>query len=262
MFEELRANLMDLGLSQKEADVYLAMLELGSASVQDIAKKADINRATAYVIIAALQRRGLASTMDNGKKVMFAAENPEKLVGMVVTQLSGIQAKHRKLESALPQLLALFNLREDKPKVRFYEGSEAITANRLRLTNMHVPIWEACSVDEKTAKFDTTDNEKRIEMTMRVKGRVLFAIKPGFTPPYFNNKGVEARVLDYERYPFSGVCSVAGDCLAILSVTSPGLNIFIEDKSIADIFRALYEAAWLNAKPWMPPPGWGPQSGV
>lgn len=42
----LENKLKELGLADKEARVYLASLELGSDTVQNIAKKSGVNRAT------------------------------------------------------------------------------------------------------------------------------------------------------------------------------------------------------------------------
>ncbi len=71
--------LQNLGLNEKEAKVYLASLELGYASVQSIAKKADINRATAYFIIEGLMKKGLMTQIEKDKKTFFAAEDPKSL---------------------------------------------------------------------------------------------------------------------------------------------------------------------------------------
>ena len=40
----LERELQEIGLNEKEAKVYLATLELGQSVVQDIAKKAGVNR--------------------------------------------------------------------------------------------------------------------------------------------------------------------------------------------------------------------------
>ncbi len=55
----LDRELSALGLSQKEATVYVALLELGTASVQAIARRADLVRPTTYVILEALTKKGL-----------------------------------------------------------------------------------------------------------------------------------------------------------------------------------------------------------
>ena len=63
----LEFKLKELGLAEKEAKVFLASLELGSSAVQEIAKKAEINRATTYVIIEKLMKKGLMSSV-GGKR--------------------------------------------------------------------------------------------------------------------------------------------------------------------------------------------------
>ena len=60
--------LQDLGLSEKEAKVYLTALEMGAETAQNIAKKANVNRATTYVQIDSLKAKGfdLVITVDCG----------------------------------------------------------------------------------------------------------------------------------------------------------------------------------------------------
>ena len=75
----LEFKLKEIGMAEKEAKVFLASLELGSSAVQEIAKKADINRATTYVIIEKLMKKGLMSSVEKGKKDFFQTEDPEKI---------------------------------------------------------------------------------------------------------------------------------------------------------------------------------------
>ena len=56
-----KEKLQELGLSEKEARVYLALFELGPSVVSGLAKKAGINRSTTYVILETLAKRGLVS---------------------------------------------------------------------------------------------------------------------------------------------------------------------------------------------------------
>jgi sugar-specific transcriptional regulator TrmB len=68
--------LIKLGLSEKEAAVYLATLELGEDTALNIAEKSQVNRTTTYVILEKLMKLGLASTVERGKKTVFVAEDP------------------------------------------------------------------------------------------------------------------------------------------------------------------------------------------
>ncbi|MDP2917995.1 MAG: helix-turn-helix domain-containing protein, partial [bacterium] len=53
--------LTNLGLSDKEAACYLALLELGPSTVSEIAGLAKINRTTGYDILESLANYGLIS---------------------------------------------------------------------------------------------------------------------------------------------------------------------------------------------------------
>lgn len=88
MYEQ---SLKNLDLSEKEAVVYLASLELGSSTIQEIAKKSQISRSTAYEVIESLIKKGLMSSLTKGKKKYFSAAAPETLTTL-------IDIKERELE--------------------------------------------------------------------------------------------------------------------------------------------------------------------
>src|SRR3989338_4220338 len=80
MISSLELELQRIGLNEREAKVYLAALELGPSPVQKIAQRADIPRATAYLVLDDLRQKGFVSTYDEGKKTFFVAESPERLL--------------------------------------------------------------------------------------------------------------------------------------------------------------------------------------
>lgn len=110
--------LQKLGLTDKEAKVYLANLELGPAKIPEIAAKSGIKRTTVYVVIDSLMQKGLVSFFQSKKTKRFAAEEPRKL-GLL------LQEKQDVLKQAMPQLEALTKTqKEAKPEVRFYKGQQ------------------------------------------------------------------------------------------------------------------------------------------
>lgn len=106
--------LKNLGLDEKQARVYLAMLELGESPMTDIARKANLKRPTTYLIIDELNLMGLSSEVTKGKKKYYSAVHPKRLV-----ELIGFRAKQA--ENLLPELVALQKV-SGKPKVVMLEG--------------------------------------------------------------------------------------------------------------------------------------------
>src|SRR3989344_6279349 len=108
-----------LGFSTNEARVYLASLESGLASAQDIAKKAGLRRTTTYSVLSYLVERGVVGRTKIKNKTRFLVEPPGRLFNLV----SELQSQIKK---ALPELDALYNKNDTKPKIIFYEGNSAI----------------------------------------------------------------------------------------------------------------------------------------
>lgn len=122
----MRDVLKQLGLDNKEVSAYLAGLELGPAPIAEIAKKAGLPRSSCYLVIEDLIKKGLFTTSYLGKKKLFIAEPPQRLLRLAKSQLEQAKIAFNNLEGNLPLLTSLYNLMPQKPKVRFYEGFEGI----------------------------------------------------------------------------------------------------------------------------------------
>lgn len=258
MLDDVKQALAELGLAPKEADTYLAMLELGPSSVQDIAKKAGINRTTTYVMLEALKKHGLVSTFERGKKTLFAAENPEQLLDILTRESAIISSKKSKLEASLPRLMAIFNTIDDKPRVRFLEGEAPVREIMDEIARERDGVWEMYAVDEHLIeaikKLQT--HEHRVSVPPRVKGRALITVKPGCILPYFDSRNTEVRQLDWEAHQFSGDIAIFRDHVYLFVYRGRMGAIAIQSKEIVEIIRALFEMAWSCAVPWIPPADW------
>lgn len=119
-------SLETLGLSPREINIYLALLKLGSASIRDIAVQAGINRGTTYETLKVLAGKGIVSYFPKGKRRIFSAEPPEKLLDLAEEKRLSLEASIEEMKHRLiPQLNHL------KPdfsvgNVRFYEGDSGI----------------------------------------------------------------------------------------------------------------------------------------
>ena len=115
-FEE---DLKEYGFSEKEAKVYLALLTLGSSTVNQIAEKADLVRTTTYDLLKGLREKGLVASMIKNKIFYFEAADPKKL-----TQI--LEEKKRKIDKLLPNLRKLKTETLIRPYTEVYEGKAGI----------------------------------------------------------------------------------------------------------------------------------------
>lgn len=115
-----------INLTANHAAVYLATLELGPSTVQEIAKKANVARSTCYLLIEDLIQKGLMYKTGKGKKSLFGAESPEKIEQLLTELWRETQNDLKELENLLPQMKFLYSKKIGKPVIRFYEGTEGI----------------------------------------------------------------------------------------------------------------------------------------
>lgn len=108
-----------LGFGESEGRAYVALLELGEASVGQLALKAKLKRPTTYLIVEALKAQGLVSMTKRGKKTLLVAEDPRKILDM-------LEERKRKMERVMPELLSLANAIDRKPTIRYFEGLDGI----------------------------------------------------------------------------------------------------------------------------------------
>ncbi len=109
-FSAFVKHLIYLGFSEKEARVYLASLESGSASVADIAERAGVKRSTAYVMLKSLAARGLVGPAESGKKSDICAYHPKRVLEMIEEEKKTAEMKHGVFSMILPDLLTALSV--------------------------------------------------------------------------------------------------------------------------------------------------------
>ena len=248
----LLAQLKQLGLSEKEAKVYLAALELGSSSVMEISRKAGINRPTTYFQIESLMKRGLMSSVTRGKKRYFAAEPPNRLLRLLELKEKEIEEQEERFKKILPELQALFNMIREKPKVRFFEGIEGLKAIQEDIIKTKSKsIEEITNLDEAYKVFPPHPGDHRHKMAKKFRNipiKTIYTSKKGPILPYKENTKLQ-QFVPFEEFPFSAHLVIYGeDKTAVFSLKNRLVGVIIEDKEITSTLRYCFKLAWEGAK--------------
>ena len=122
--------LEELGFSDKESAVYLAILALDSATVADIAEKAQIQRTTCYEILDSLLHRGLVTKYQKHKKIYFSGGDPRRLLAYLDREkeesIKKIDQQKSKVSEVMGEFLSLLEPKSTKPKIALYEGEKGM----------------------------------------------------------------------------------------------------------------------------------------
>lgn len=244
----LERDLIEIGLNEKEAKIYLASLELGQSTVQDIAKKAGVNRATTYFVIEGLMKSGLMSSFHKGKKQYFVAADPDRLIEVLEREKNTIEKRKENLKKLLPQLQSINNKQKNRPIVKYYEGKEGI---KTMVDEVTIPGKEIVRMAyNKDAVIKTFSEEQRKRWTEhRIKNniitQVIYTFKNGVLESTAD--GIRRKV-PFEKFPITCDIAVYDDKIRLASFGDRLIGIVIEDKELAASLRAVLDLAWEAAE--------------
>lgn len=244
---ELASKLEALGLNDKEARVYVATLFLGPSPVQKIAEQAEINRATAYVILEQLAGYGLVSQSTEGKKTVFVAEGPEAIERWLDAQERQIRLKREELRSIADELVASERTDTEAPIVRFYKGEQgnaAASAYERRKASPKETIYAMSNVDE-LLKFNPSilEQNPRSRAKKRLKSHLLYSFSQG----ELDDSGAGGRVSRKIEGPVRADIALYEKTASFTTYQGKNsIGVLIESKPIVSALRQLFEQAWEN----------------
>lgn len=239
--------LQSLDLSEKETKTYLASLELGPNTVQNIAGKAGINRPTAYLQIESLKAKGLMSEFQKGKRTFFTAEAPGRLLSLLNNFQRELDSKKEEISRMLPLLNNLFAGAGERPMVRFLEGTEgAMTLQANFLSVKNKTIFSFTNLDklfEIFPKHELEYSQKRI--AKGIKSRVIYTRQGGpLAGANDPRKLRETKYLPPEKLPIKADITVYDNKVALATYKTKPISVVIESQEIADTLRALFGLIW------------------
>lgn len=241
-YSKLNDILIDLGLSDHEARVYLACLSLGPSTVMQIAQAAEVKRTTVYNVIESLKLLGLVRIDIKGFKQLYVAENPEKLDVM-------INNRRDELHNSLPELMGLYNLKGGKSFIRYYEGIESCKAvyeniiKEARHGDFLLVVSDQVTWYNQDPEYFKGFLERRADIGLQV--RKLLQRSPvieelGWGTAKFNE---EIKLLP-EGTKLTTNLFVVPHKVVIHQIIPPILAIEIENNSVVRMNKEMFEIMW------------------
>ncbi len=243
----VETELKKLGLSEKEIRVYLALLELGEASVQKISQKSKVNRATTYVILEGLAKKSLVSEIEKEGKTLYSAQDPEFLFNLFKFQEREIKEKEAEFKKVLPELKAIFNLAPQKPKVRFFEGKEGLLAIQEDiLKEKDTEINEFYSADDISRIFSAEEVKGFVKRrsAQKLKAKAFYTRSAGPISKENLPTQSEMKFMPQEQYPLHVDIIIYGDKIGLISLKEPLMGVIIENEGLASALRSIFKMLW------------------
>lgn len=241
--------LISIGLSENEAKIYLALLELGKGTVSEITRKASLNRTTGYDVLGGLINKGLASVSGKKPKQEYIAETPDKIEILLKNEISQTEENLKEIKNIIPELKSLHNV-AGRPKVRFYEGTSGLIEVYEDTLTSHEPIRAYATVDDMhraLPKYFPEYYKRRAGNGIAIKA-IIPATEIGKERASKNIEEMRESVLiPPDKYYFSPEINIYDDKVMIASWREK-LGIIIQSAEIADAMKKIHDLAWAEAK--------------
>jgi sugar-specific transcriptional regulator TrmB len=229
----MRKALKQFGLNNNEINVYIAALELGSATATSIAKRSNTHRTLTYEILDSLSEKGLISSVIKDRKKYFEAAPPKKFLHI-------LKEKEKAMKEVLPEMCALRQSVKTKPSITMYEGKEGL---KTVLEDVLVETKEFLALSPKKGLLNMLTYyfphwvERRIQAGIKV--RLLIDEVP-----------VTTKLLKYRiiKKQFDTGYWVYNNKVIIISCPDKDpLAIVIENEDYAKTMRMMFELSWQAA---------------
>lgn len=237
-----------LGLNDKEASVYLSLLENGANSVRNLASLAKLNRGTTYDILKKLQELGLVSFFHKNTKQNFVAEDPEKILELLADREIELKKAEEKIKLLIPELKSLQEKGGDKPVTKFYEGRAGIKfilddiLNSMKaLEDKNYYVYSAAGVREDVYEAYPDFNKKRIKNN--IKANTISMSEGGGTYGVDERKWLKTEKSSQGNMTY---ILIYADKCAFISRDSRNnpVGVIIENKMIYETQKAIFLQLW------------------
>jgi len=239
--------LTKLGLTQQDAQVYMALLKAGPTSIRQVAKATKINRGTTYEALKRLVNLGLVGSRTQGNRGHYFAEPPQKINDLIDEKQHEINQIKGQASELISTLKAFGDWNVGGPKVRFFEDDEGVVA-----------ILK--DVLTTTAKLEPKDY---CVYSSRALRQYIYRRFPGFTKRRVK-EGIFVRTIaigtggdplqtaerkwlpESKNESSSSYNLIYGDKFALISVSSDltPYGVVIEDAGVAAMQRLLFNNLW------------------
>jgi sugar-specific transcriptional regulator TrmB len=243
---ELAEPLKNIGLSDKAARLYLASLEMGEATVQDLARHSGINRTSIYYVLRELTSSGALVATRRGRKMYYLAQEPRMLLKHTKEKLAEFEESIKSLEERKHPVAS-------RPRVDFLYGPAGFKA-----------VWDmlfALAPEEYLIITNGEDfldfvKEKYIVSEIITTKRKLGIVSRQLITDSPYAREIVAKDMSENRtskllpprYPLQFTEIICDEFVAFISPRIENLIIVIENESFAKTRASLFHTLW-NALP-------------
>ncbi|MBW2983535.1 hypothetical protein KY361_00285 [Candidatus Woesearchaeota archaeon] len=242
---ELKVILEQIGLTEGESKVYLALLSIGQTTTGPIVKKSGISASKAYEILDKLSKKGLVSHIMRAKTKYFRAADPSRIIDYLEEKERLIHSQKNQVKKILPILKQKVTGKPEEAEV--FEGQKGIITARERVFD----------VLKKGDAMQVIGSSKKAQLPMDAYWRDFHKrrTKAGIKAKYIVEedlkddieiKKAKGSLIKAKYLPLMGPVHIDlyGDYTVLNLVQDTKLALSIKNKQVTDSFRHYFDLIW------------------
>ncbi|MBI4171037.1 MAG: hypothetical protein HY514_05030 [Candidatus Aenigmarchaeota archaeon] len=241
--------LMKMGLTKGESNVYIALIELGSSTVGPIVKKSGIAYSNIYEVLQRLMGKGLASFVVRNKVKYFQAAEPDALKTYLERQEKDFLENYKIVEKIIP---LLNEMRKNKPEqeAEIYLGLKGLQAAYTKTLKEHKGewLWFYQHHEEMIDIINAlTPLYKRLVKSQKIVVKGI--ANRDYTQTKIYRQMRRLQKTRFISFPTPGNIDIIGNSVIISSFRKPFVVFIIKSEAIANDMRNYFYSVWKVAKP-------------
>ena len=235
--DKFTETLEELGLNEKEAKVYLALIRRGDSPVLKISKEIGIDRTTVYDILERLMGKGIVSVYIKNKSRQFSALPPDKL-------LHHFRDKCSLLENILPELKNISSQVPALVKCELFSAKEGLKSVGKDIVN-NAKEYRVIGIRKEYEEILGYFNEQSILKLDKLKAKEFAIVEKG--AKFIKRKRGEYKYLDKKLLsPITTL--IYNDKVVFFIWKEPYSAVSIENAQLARAQKEYFDLLWKAAR--------------
>ncbi len=250
----LEEKLISFGLTLRQADIYLSLLEKGIQSPLELSRLTNINRTTLYRELEELKEKGLIEEIVEEHRIRFSASDPKNLELLLTKKETELQKLKIDLPSVLSQLppTTLTSPTTRIVSFRGKSGLQQLLWNVLKAEKEHIGYgytdWNESVGREFAEKLRQECVDRNIS-SREIQNSTAINYQPYTDNKIYQTKFYSCRYISPKTLDIKHDTYIYNDVFAFCSFYQGELfGVEIHNAEIAKTQKQIFEILWKMAK--------------
>ncbi|MBT3464130.1 hypothetical protein HOD20_03450 [archaeon] len=242
MNENILNLLKDIGLTQREAEVYIALLKMGKSSVLDISKNVKIHRTNIYDNLENLIEMGLAKFIVENDKKYYSITHPNMI-------LEVLNERKLRFKDILPGMISEYSKEKSKTEasiLRGKDGLKSIFEDYLRVKET-IYMYGVPLLAPDLIKYYLPGYHKR-RIKKKITNKVIFNYNAKNRMKFINSLNYSKGKYLPKEFDSPASTTIYGQNISIILWTEDPLIVSVKNKQIAESYKSFFDFLWKIAK--------------